>query len=324
MYEIWLAVFMSHLIIFALVINLLAGTAVFLYVFGAWRRLRRPFLVTLLAYILSFNGLNIVDFCYQYARTNVVKNDPSLVMESPVLASLLLFGVFCAEFAITLSLCRLVERLKGRVLSKAGGRLLGAWVILFAAASVYGLLLLFRDTQWRVFYLVHAAWIFSMILIILGILVSGLFYPVGKGRDLNSVRSFCWIFLVGYSLFAVAHLDFYLFRSDIHNYYDPVMLLLINLCPLLWLRYFYEKGNPEIEITEGYEEKLTEFCGKFGISKREREIIQQVMAGKSNKEIEDILCISFSTVKNHLYNVYQKAGVNSRSELIHRILQFAS
>jgi len=313
---------MSHLIIFALVLNILVGTSVVLYVLGVWRKYRKPFLITLLAYILSFNGLNIVDFFYQYVRTNVVKNDPSLVLESPGLALVLIFGVFLAEFAIVLSLCRLVERLKDRKLPRFGTWLLTAWGVLFAVASCYGLILLFRNSQVQVFYWTHAAWILSMILIIMGSLASGLIYTSRKDPDQNALRSFSWILLAGYGLFAVSHLDFYLFRTVFHGLYDPVMLLFINLCPFLWLKFFYEKRNPASDTVKNYENNLSEFCRKYSISSREREIIQQVMAGKSNKEIEDILCISFSTVKNHLYNVYKKVGINSRSELMNRIIRY--
>ena len=43
--------------------------------------------------------------------------------------------------------------------------------------------------------------------------------------------------------------------------------------------------------------------------------------GLSNKEMEDVLSISYHTVKNHIYNIFQKLGVKSRGQLIHRILQ---
>ena len=91
--------------------------------------------------------------------------------------------------------------------------------------------------------------------------------------------------LIGYGLFAVSHLDFYLFRTDFLELFDPVILLIINLCPLLWLKFFYETRNPAAMTSRSFEEKLSRFCREFGISKREREIIQQVMAGRSNKEI---------------------------------------
>ena len=64
------------------------------------------------------------------------------------------------------------------------------------------------------------------------------------------------------------------------------------------------------------EAALDHFCGQFGISPREREIIQLLLKGKSNKEIEDSLFISMGTVKNHVYRIFQKLEVKNRSQLI--------
>jgi ATP/maltotriose-dependent transcriptional regulator MalT len=61
---------------------------------------------------------------------------------------------------------------------------------------------------------------------------------------------------------------------------------------------------------------MNNFIREFNISGREVEIVEQIYYGRSNKEIEDILFISFSTVKNHISNIYQKTGVHSRSQLI--------
>ena len=58
---------------------------------------------------------------------------------------------------------------------------------------------------------------------------------------------------------------------------------------------------------------------KYNISSREQEIIQLVLKGKSNKEIEDSLYISLPTVKSHIYSTYRKMGVKNRLELINFI-----
>ncbi|MEW6585282.1 MAG: response regulator transcription factor [Nitrospirota bacterium] len=52
------------------------------------------------------------------------------------------------------------------------------------------------------------------------------------------------------------------------------------------------------------------------LTEREREIVNSMAKGKSNKAIAETLFISESTVKNHLYNIYKKIGVNSRAEVI--------
>ena len=52
---------------------------------------------------------------------------------------------------------------------------------------------------------------------------------------------------------------------------------------------------------------------------RENEIVTYVCAGKSNKEIADILFISQNTVRNHIYNIYKKVGVKNKIELINAL-----
>jgi DNA-binding NarL/FixJ family response regulator len=67
-------------------------------------------------------------------------------------------------------------------------------------------------------------------------------------------------------------------------------------------------------------ENLDRFARKYSITRREKEIILLITAGKSNKDIAGSLYISEDTVKNHIYNIFQKTEVRNRSELISRIL----
>ncbi len=64
------------------------------------------------------------------------------------------------------------------------------------------------------------------------------------------------------------------------------------------------------------EAAMDKFYEKHGISEREKEILMLVLRGKSNKEIEDALFIAMGTVKNHIYNLYQKIGVKNRAQLM--------
>jgi two-component system nitrate/nitrite response regulator NarL len=54
---------------------------------------------------------------------------------------------------------------------------------------------------------------------------------------------------------------------------------------------------------------------KFGLTRRELEIVIAVAAGESNREISRRLTISQETVKHHLTNIYNKVGASTRVEL---------
>jgi DNA-binding CsgD family transcriptional regulator len=54
------------------------------------------------------------------------------------------------------------------------------------------------------------------------------------------------------------------------------------------------------------------FIQQYNITNREREIINLIVKGCSNTEIGKKLFISPKTVRNHVYNIYQKIGVNNR------------
>ncbi len=51
------------------------------------------------------------------------------------------------------------------------------------------------------------------------------------------------------------------------------------------------------------------------ITPREREVLQLVVKGKTNKEIADSLCVTESTVKNHLRNILAKLHLKNRVQV---------
>ena len=49
---------------------------------------------------------------------------------------------------------------------------------------------------------------------------------------------------------------------------------------------------------------------------RELEVLQLIIAGKTNREVAKQLCVCDKTVEFHLANVYLKMGVRTRTEAV--------
>lgn len=56
------------------------------------------------------------------------------------------------------------------------------------------------------------------------------------------------------------------------------------------------------------------------LTKREREVLDQLVRGHSNREIARSLGISERTVKNHLRNIFTKLGVGDRTSAVVKAL----
>lgn len=67
---------------------------------------------------------------------------------------------------------------------------------------------------------------------------------------------------------------------------------------------------------------LEQAAENYDLTPRELEILELIGEGLSNQEICDKLVISTSTVKKHIYNLFQKTNVSSRTQLLNRIYKF--
>lgn len=56
------------------------------------------------------------------------------------------------------------------------------------------------------------------------------------------------------------------------------------------------------------------------VTDREKEILRELLRGKTNREISISLGINEKTVKNHLWKIYRKWNVTSRTQIFHKIV----
>ena len=62
------------------------------------------------------------------------------------------------------------------------------------------------------------------------------------------------------------------------------------------------------------------FARSYHLTSRESQVLELVADGLSNQEICQRLVISISTVKKHIYNLYVKTQVRSRTQLVHLLM----
>ncbi len=55
---------------------------------------------------------------------------------------------------------------------------------------------------------------------------------------------------------------------------------------------------------------------KFGLSRREREVLRYLAGGLRRAEIAETMCISPHTVRDHIKRLYEKTGTSSKGELL--------
>lgn len=68
--------------------------------------------------------------------------------------------------------------------------------------------------------------------------------------------------------------------------------------------------------------KIEKAVASFSLSEREADVLRLIADGQSNNDISEKINVSVSTVKKHVYNIFNKAGVNSRTQLLNMVYGF--
>lgn len=300
---------MSHILVLAFLVTVLIGAWAILVT--RQRHIRDGLSQTrhLFNYLVAFNVMAFGYLLAHYSFTNLIGSDPLLF---PRFVLVLSVGVFPMEAALSWTALRLGWDLRRRPFPTAARYAFSAGAMAIGASYVVGLTVLLQNGGMLWLVMTHMALGFAMTAVLIAVFLG---LATCRARELTeeqrrSVRLLGSGLLLGHVALAgsvalpqAAHL--------------PVLagaLLWLNCVPLLWLRGACDGkklyGNAAIAV----------LARQHGITRREREVMELIAQGKSNKEIEEQLCISFSTVKNHAYSLYRKLGVSSRAQLIHLVV----
>ena len=116
------------------------------------------------------------------------------------------------------------------------------------------------------------------------------------------------------------------FYEDVilNNMFMFSMLFLLNLIPLVYLYFYLKKYHLDLGFSIPDLNGIIHSLMDYGLTEREKEIIELIIAGMSNKDIGRKLFISIKTVKNHISSIYLKTSVKNRVQLSNFIRSFES
>lgn len=274
------------------------------------------YLTSYLYFLISFNLMGFLNHLGRYLGLNLLMESP----EETLLLVRYLFAFLAFPFvALSIYLFfAFANDLIGAKLSSFFNRLFGIfWGILFLVQVILSRNYFYaRDA--------NALYFFFQAINILGILGFFLtpFYILFRSKGLtdNRQKSIARRFSVIYLLcFGTASLITSRFLLPYFRPYTTLIMILsffaVNLPPLVYLIFSLKKYPVESRHPAHQRVDLANFFIKHKISNREREIIELILDGMSNADIEKALFISPHTVKNHIYNIYQKLGVKNRVQI---------
>ncbi len=73
-----------------------------------------------------------------------------------------------------------------------------------------------------------------------------------------------------------------------------------------------------LDFFAGQESRKQKELEQYNLTKREKEILQKLIEGKSYKVIADECCISLQTLFSHTKNIFNKLNIHSRAEIAAR------
>jgi DNA-binding CsgD family transcriptional regulator len=305
---------MDHILIFSFLVIILVGTWSAFVTLRLYRTRGVPPLRHLFNYVVCINAMVLGYLVSKYAFTNLIGEDPTAYPDS--LFAVTAAPIFAIHVGVSWTALRLAEDLRRHTFSPLVSRMFVAVVVLFGVSYTVGITLLLKDGTLQWLLSTHSAlgamMAFVTLTVFLG-LAAGRLRGLAKHQR-RPVRQLGWFFLCGY----LALFGSLLLPEPEHLIVSAMALLWLNCVPLIWLRRGFRLYHQASTKAEG--EAVAALVQEHGVTKREREVMELIVQGKSNKEIEEQLCISFSTVKNHAYNLYRKLDVSSRAQLIYLVM----
>ena len=76
------------------------------------------------------------------------------------------------------------------------------------------------------------------------------------------------------------------------------------------------QNNDVLSTKESFDTVCSRMAARYGLTRREEEVLGLLAQNTSDAQIEAALCVSRATVRTHIQHVYEKMGVHSKAEVV--------
>jgi len=310
---------LEHIRIFSFIIVLFLGIGLIGYILQVYRRYPYAYLIYQAKYTVCTNIGYLLLFLYLYASTNLTEGLMTLPNDS--------FRNLIEMFYIMIGVGMIYYMLSA-LLSFRNLSLSKRWklaILLFVAFLCFSYMSRFflreENILFHILDLFHRYLYSSIIVLEVIMLIAFMFFWKKEANRVKKQisRSFSLFYLSRYLiiLLGVLILSKYQMPGLVKSTIVFSIPLVVNIMPIIWIRFFYLRYAEEMQKQLSITIDVDSICKGYNISNREREVIKLMLEGKSNREIEKLLFISYHTVKNHVSNIFRKLNVRSRHDLIY-------
>ncbi len=307
---------MQHLRLLIYFISFACGISLISYVIHLYPKYPKAYLKKYLIHIITLNILAILSMFFRYL--NLFTSSPTESFTNihiylySIIFSLGIIVTFLNLVTFLLVLIELLEWGKNRIFLILF--LMGSTIVILLIIQGLSVVFLRGDVDTLMNNLIALDIAANTVILICALVILIFSNILRNHKKRKLIEAFLVLYSFSYSIMLATALLKKSFYLGFYFSYG-ISFLILNLLPLIFIRRLL--GRVEIQESSNISGKeYDQIYANYGITSREKEIIQLIFSGKSNKEIGEILFISVKTVKYHVYNVYRKLKVKNRIELI--------
>jgi DNA-binding CsgD family transcriptional regulator len=311
---------MPHLVLLAYLASFCCGAVLIGLAVHMYRTYRYRHLRTYAAHLTCLNVMALSVLALRYIQVNVSPAKEGIVGGVYALFMGLCALDFVAIIGYVASFVLMTNQLRERAPS-AGFRTAG-WLALGAAATVWGKgvfdVVSGRNADVLMISLRILDYLPKVLILVLSLALLGQARRLPTSGKRMALQGLATLYLSVHVAFFIAYALHNVWPS-LFTFAWPAYSLALSLVPLFTLGTFLHSYHGKKLYVARQANGLETVLESLGVTKREREIIELVCTGRTNREIEACLYVSEKTVKSHLYNAYRKLGIRNRVELVNLV-----